>query len=121
MYSTSGGVTSVAIGIDEKALLADLKTWWDELVGKDDPFALPAPPAGTIMDMLPMVDSLATVAALVVIEKYVPFEVPPTVIRPGGYHSFEDMTQDMLPRLHELIDKHGGKQKGNTTPAKETV
>lgn len=111
----------MATGFDAKALLADLKTWWDEQVGKDDPFASPKPTPGTIMDVLPPVDSLATVTALVVIEAHLPCEVPPTVIRPGGYHGFDDLVQDMLPRLQALVDKHLGKQKGKSTAEKETT
>jgi len=67
------------------------------------------------------VDSLATVTALVVIEAHLPCEVPPTVIRPGGYHGFDDLVQDMLPRLQALVDKHLGKQKGKSTAEKETT
>ena len=111
---------SVATGFDQNALLADLKAWWDEQAGKEDPFAPPKPPPGTITDALPMVDSLAVVEALVVIDQYLPFEVHPTVIRPGGYHSFEDMTQDLLPKLQALMDKHNGKAKSQTKTAEKT-
>jgi hypothetical protein len=121
MNASSGEVRSKAVGLDETALLADMKTWWDEQVGKDDPFAPPTLASGTIMDVLPEVDSLTTVTALIVIEKYLPCEVPPSVIRPGGYHNFQDMTQDLLPKLHALIVKHAGKQKDKTTPKKETA
>ena len=121
MNATSGEVTAKPVSFDEQALLAELKLWWDEQVGKDDPFAPPKPPPGTIMDVLPEVDSLATVTALIIMEKYLPCEVPPTVIRPGGYHSFEDLTKDMLPKLQGLIDKHLAKQKGKTTAKKETA
>jgi hypothetical protein len=111
----------MTVGFDKKALIADLKTWWDEEVGEDNPLA-PAPTApGTIMDLLPILDSLATVQALVVIEKHLAFEVPPTVIRPGGYHSFDDMTQDMLPKLQALVEKHAAKHKGATASEKETI
>jgi|HubBroStandDraft_1064217.scaffolds.fasta_scaffold421372_2 hypothetical protein len=121
MNATSGEVAGKAVGFDNKALLAEMKAWWDEQVGKDDPFASPKPPPGTIMDVLPEVDSLATVTALIVMEKYLPCEVPPSVIRPGGYHSFEDMTQDMLPKLHGLVAKHAAKQRENTKLKKETA
>jgi hypothetical protein len=117
MNSTPPGAATV---FNQNALLADLKTWWDEQAGKDDPFAPPKPPAGTIMDALPVVDSLAVVEALVVIDQYLPFEVHPTVIRPGGYHSFEDMTQDLLPKLQALMDKHSGKAKSQTKISEKT-
>jgi hypothetical protein len=119
MNATSGGVKALGVGFDEKALLADLKTWWDEQVGKDDPFAPPKPAPGTIMDVLPEVDSLATITALIVMETHLPFQVPPSVIRPGGYHSFDDMARDMLPKLQALIDKQPPKQPGNSTAKKE--
>jgi hypothetical protein len=121
MNPTTDEVKAMTVGFDEQALLADLKTWWDEQVGKDDPFAPPKPAPGTIMDVLPEVDSLATVTALIVIEKHLPCEVPPSVIRPGGYHGFDDMTQDMLPKLQTLIDKHMRKQKDKATIEKETA
>lgn len=117
MSSTTTGAPAV---FDQKALLADLKTWWDEQAGKDDPFAPPKAPPGTIIDALPVVDSLAVVEALVVIDQHLPFEVHPTVIRPGGYDSFEDMTQDLLPKLQALMDKHNGKTKSQTKTSEKT-
>jgi hypothetical protein len=108
-------------GFDEQALLLDLQTWWDDQVGSNDPFAPPAPPSGTIMDALPAVDSLATVTALIVIEKHLPCEVPPSVIRPGGYHGFDDLSQDMIPKLQALVDKHLRRQKAKTPTVEETV
>jgi hypothetical protein len=117
MNSTPLGVAAV---FDENALMADLKTWWDEQAGKDDPFAPPKPAPGTIMDALPVVDSLAVVEALVVIDQHLPFEVHPTVIRPGGYDSFKDMTQDLLPKLQALMDKHNGKAKSQTKTSEKT-
>jgi hypothetical protein len=106
--------------LNEVALLADLKTWWDEAVGQDDPFAPPKPPSGTIMDVLPEVDSLSTVTALVVMESHLPCEVPPSVIRRGGYHGFDDMTQDILPKLRALHAEHAGKQTGKTHAQENT-
>lgn len=107
--------------LDEASLLVDLKTWWDEQVGKDDPFAPPKAAAGTIMDVLPEVDSLTTVTALIVMEKHLPCEAPPSIIRPGGYHSFEDMTGDVMPKLRSLFAKHAGKTSGAASIEKETV
>lgn len=112
----------MATGFDEQALLADLKTWWDEQAGEGDPFAPAKPASGTIMDLLPNIDSLSIVTALVVMEGHLPCEVPPTVIRPGGYHGFDDMTQDMLPKLQALVDKHVDRTlKGKIHTEEETV
>jgi hypothetical protein len=109
----------MAVSFNEKALLADLKIWWEQQVGEDDPFG-PRKPDGTIMDVLPQVDSLAIVCSLVIMERHLPCKVPLSVIRRGGYLSFEDMTQDMLPKLRGLICKHVGEQR-HASPERETA
>ena len=111
----------MATGFDEQALLRELQAWWDDQVGVNDPFAPPKPPSGTIMDVLPAIDSLATVTALIVIEKHLPCEVPPSVIRPGGYHGFDDLTQDMIPKLQAQVHKHLRRQEEKTPSVEETV
>lgn len=87
----------------EGELLADLRTWWDGEVGDYDPFADPKPPTGTIFDVIPTVDSLGAVNGLLTIEKHVGFELPPRVIRPGGYASFDDMAADLLPKVRAMV------------------
>lgn len=90
----------------EGALTNDLRAWWDgEVGGADDPFADPKPPAGTIFDVLPAIDSLGIVNGLLTIEKHVGFEVPSRVIRRGGYGSFTDMTSDLLPKVRALVER----------------
>jgi len=111
----------MATGFDEQALLRELQAWWDEQVGAGDPFAPPKPPSGTIMDVLPAVDSLATVTALILIEKHLGWEVPPSVIRPGGYHGFDDLVQDMMPKLQVLVDRDKRLQRDKAHSEKETV
>lgn len=106
-------------GFDETALLRDLRTWWDAEVGADDPFAPPKPPAGTIFDVLPAIDSLGVVAGLLLIETHLPCKVPLRLIRRGGYNSFDDMVADLMPKLRDLVKKHTQKQK--ETASKEEV
>lgn len=90
-----------------EALAADLRGWWDaEVGGADDPFAAPAAASkGTIFDVLPAIDSLGCVTALLTIEKHVGFEVPPKVLRRGGYSSVDDMTSDLLPKVRVLAER----------------
>ncbi len=92
------------IGYSEVELLRDLRKWWEEEVGAKDPFAQPKR-ADTIYDLQPEIDSLAVVACLVIIEKHVGFEVSPTLIRRGGYRSFEDMVADLFPKIRALAKK----------------
>jgi hypothetical protein len=89
----------------EDDLAADLKVWWDDQVADvDDPFADPRPPReGTIFEVVPVVDSLGVVTALLTIEKHVNFEVPARIIKAGGYRSFEEMLAHLLPRIRSLV------------------
>lgn len=91
----------------DEALTADLRAWWDgEVGGADDPFADPKPAlSGTIFDVLPAIDSLGCVNGLLTIEKHVGFEVPPSILRRGGYSSFDDMTADLLPKVRAMMER----------------
>ncbi|MGH8634238.1 MAG: hypothetical protein ACRET7_08905, partial [Burkholderiales bacterium] len=95
------------LGYDENALVKDLQAWWDDEVGGggNDPFAEPKKPSGTIFDVLPVIDSLGAVAGLITIEKHVGFNVPPRVIRRGGYRDFKDLVGDLLPKIRALVEK----------------
>ena len=48
----------------------------------------------------PEIDSLVAVAALTVIESFVPFEVSESLIRPGGYASVIVFISDLLPKVN---------------------
>lgn len=92
-------------GYSEDDLAADLRIWWDDQVADaDDPFSDPRPPReGTIFEVVPVVDSLGVVTALLTIEKHVKFEVPPQIIKAGGYRSFEEMLAHLLTRIRALV------------------
>lgn len=95
----------------EPDLTNDLREWWDEeVVGVNDPFTEPKPASGTIYEVQPEVDSLAVVKRLVIIDKQVGFEIPPSVVRRGGYRSFDDMVADLLPKIRAHYIKHRKKQ-----------
>ena len=90
----------------EEGLTDDLRAWWDGEVGAvDDPFSEPKSATGTIFDVIPTIDSLGAVNGLLTIEKHVGFEVPPRIIRPGGYTSFNDMTADLLPKVRAMVER----------------
>jgi hypothetical protein len=94
----------MADGYNDGAIRADLQSWWDSQVdSQDDPFAVPKPAAGTIFDVIPVVDSLNVVTALVAIEKHVGFKIHPRVIQRGGYNSFDEMANDLIPKVGILF------------------
>lgn len=107
-----GSVMSAGLGYSEIDLIADLQVWWDDQVANaEDPFADPRPPrAGTIFEVVPVIDSLGVVTALLTIEKHVNFEVPARIIRAGGYRSFDDMTADLLPKIRTLVTRQRKKE-----------
>jgi hypothetical protein len=100
------------LGYSEEDLVDDLRTWWsDQVEVEDDPFAEPRPPrAGTIFEVVPVIDSLGVVTALITIEKHVGFPVPARIIRRGGYGSFEEMVADLLPKVQALVLKKQKKE-----------
>jgi len=107
-----GEFTMTKLGYSEDDLKADLRTWWDDQVAnEDDPFAnSELPRTGTIFEVVPKIDSLGVVTALIVVEKHVKFEVPARIIKAGGYHSFEEMVGDLLPKVRALVIKKGSKE-----------
>jgi hypothetical protein len=60
----------------------------------------------------PDIDSLVAVEVLTVIEPFVPFNLPESLIRPGGYTSVNDFINDLLPRVHNRWHRyHEGKKR----------
>jgi hypothetical protein len=54
----------------------------------------------------PEIDSLVAVEALTVIEGFVPFGLPESFIRPGGYTSVNDFINDLLPKVNNRWLEH---------------
>jgi hypothetical protein len=108
----------IEMSYHEDALVRDLRIWWDDQVGgdEDDPFAAPKRPCGTIFDVVPEIDSLGAVTGLITVEKHIGFKVPASIIRRGGYSSFDDLLGDLLPKVRMLVEKRkasaGAKLKG---------
>ena len=102
-----------SLGYSEDQLVKGLQKWWDEEVtGVDDPFAETPPTsgtppsAGTIYEVQPAIDSLGVVRRLAIIDKHLGFDIPPSIVRRGGYYSFQDMISDLLPKISDLYTKY---------------
>lgn len=60
----------------------------------------------------PDIDSLVAVEVLTVIEPLVPFTLPESFIRPGGYTSVDAFINDLLPMVqHQWRRHHEGKKR----------
>jgi hypothetical protein len=77
---------------------ADLRCWYDDR--KNDPAAPPLNPATSgAFGHVPDVDSKAVVTASSVVKKHLGVKLDSKLIRRGGYDSFDDLCDDLLPKL----------------------
>jgi hypothetical protein len=54
----------------------------------------------------PTIDSLVVVEVLVELEPMVPFTLPDSLVRAGGYDSIDQVVQHLVPQLQKRWDKH---------------
>ncbi len=87
-----------------------LKREWAEQSGSSlkggDPFAKKE--GGTVMDIQPAMDSLTAVTTLLVIEEFVPFDLPDQIVMKGGYFTGDQYVDHLLRQTEECWDKHYG-------------
>jgi hypothetical protein len=73
-----------------------LQKWWD-----DESQSFDAAVAGTasVWEGMPEIDSKAVVKASPVVRQFTGADLDPSLIRKGGYASFDDLAKDLLPKL----------------------
>jgi len=54
----------------------------------------------------PVIDSLVVVEVLLELETKVPFELPESLVRAGGYDSVDEVVQHLMPQLQQRWSKH---------------
>jgi len=88
------------------ALEADLKAWWDSqnddwdaIVSGTKPMPLGGP---DLWDRMPVVDSKVIARASPIFRRHLGISLDPTLIKKGGYRSFNEMIGDLVPKM---IDK----------------
>jgi hypothetical protein len=96
-----------AEGFPEEQLSSTLQKWWaqEALERNNDPFSPVKKLAGTVYELLPALDSLAIVRSLLRIEEVLGMEVPVSLVKAGGYHSQQEMLNDLVPKLRRLYEK----------------
>jgi hypothetical protein len=98
----------LAKAFDEKVpeLVSQLGAWFEqETVPIDGAPGADAPSGegGSIIGIRPAIDSKRVVDATVVTKKVLGIELPPAIIKPGGYTSCEEMTDDIVPKLKKVF------------------
>lgn len=87
----------------EALIRSELGRWAQQLSAKkaDDPFAKKKP-TGTLLDVIPAVDSLTVAETFTVLEKILNYKVPAKFIKKGGYDSIDQMTEHLIPQIRHL-------------------
>lgn len=83
-------------------LIAALEKWFEEETAAIDGSVeadAPSGSGGSIMGMRPAIDSKRVIDATVITKKVLEIELPPQIIKAGGYASCEEMIADLVPKL----------------------
>lgn len=87
-------------------LVSQLEAWFvQETAPIDGAPAADAPSGegGSIIDTRPAIDSKRVVDATVITKKVLDIELPPAIIKPGGYASCKEMIDDIVPKLKKVF------------------
>jgi hypothetical protein len=87
-------------------LVAALEDWFEEEVEAIDAGVeggAPSGSGGSIMGMRPAIDSKRVLDATVVTKKVLEIDLPPEIIKPGGYDNCADMIADIVPKLEKVF------------------
>lgn len=66
----------------------------------------PVAGSGASIGPQPVIDSLVVVGILVEVEAKVPFALPDSLVRAGGYDSVDEVVQHLMPQLQKRWRKH---------------
>jgi hypothetical protein len=87
-------------------LIAGLKDWYDEETAAIDGSVVGAAPTGSggsIISVRPAIDSKRVVDATLITEEVLGIELPPEIIKAGGYESYEAMLDHIVPLLEKVF------------------
>lgn len=103
----SANVEELRANFKRKAalLVSELQTWFDEETAPIDGASPPAAPSGSggsIVGMRPAIDSKRVVDASRVTRIVLEMELPPEIIKRGGYATCDEMISDLLPKLERV-------------------
>jgi hypothetical protein len=105
MDATKGGLEKV---FAEKTaeLISELEAWFEEEVASIDGTVVAGAPSGSggsIFAMRPAIDSKRVVDATVITKQVLGIELPPEIIKPGGYNSCAELVADIVPKLQKVF------------------
>ena len=85
-------------------LVRELQAWFEEETAPIDGSPPPAPAGagGSIVGMRPAIDSKRVVDAARVTRAVLEIELPPEIVKRGGYENCEEMINDLMPKLERV-------------------
>jgi hypothetical protein len=87
-------------------LIAELETWFrreTEAIDGSIESGAPSGSGGSILQMRPAIDSKRVIDATVITKNVLGIELPPEIIKPGGYVSCDAMINDIIPKLERVF------------------
>jgi hypothetical protein len=87
-------------------LVSALTAWFEEEIQAIDgsvEAGAPSGSGGSIVGMRPAIDSKRVLDATAVTKKVLEIDLPPEIIKPGGYDSCADMIADIVPKLEKVF------------------
>jgi hypothetical protein len=98
-----------------------LKEWFETETAPIEPeleAKAPGGSGGSILDRDTAIDSKRVLDATLITEEVLELELPPELIQPGGYDSFDEMIDDIVPKLREVFI---GERAVRSRPTKQAV
>ena len=95
-----------AFAAKRASLVAELEEWFEaEATSIDGTIVAKAPAGagGSIVSVRPAIDSKRVLDATIITERILGMELPPEIIKPGGYDSCEEMIVDLVPKLRAVF------------------
>lgn len=105
-------------------LTTELEAWFEEESASIDGSVVADAPSGTggsIISTGPAINSKRVIDATVITKKVLGIELPPEIIKPGGYDSCEEMIADIIPKLEKVFTGEIKVKKQKPVKVLETV
>ena len=87
-------------------LVEGLQRWFEEetaAIDVDVVAGAPSGSGGSIVSDRPAIDSKRVIDVTLITEEVLGIELPPEIIKPGGYDSFEEMVDHLVPQLEKVF------------------
>lgn len=116
MAQATPSITQKEFDAIEAKLRRELRRWYDDESETPPPTSSASMPSTEgAWDGMPAIDSKAVVKASTIFKKYLGVDLDPKLIRKGGYSSFDDFVDDLLPKLRAACLKGAAKGAARST------